>query len=297
MNGHCHTPATAAHTVTGRSLILVGQPNVGKSALFNRLTGRYVAVSNYPGTTVEIARAAGRAGLACEVIDTPGVVTLPPHTDDERVTARILLTEPLSAVMQVGDAKNLRRTLNLAVQLAEMGLPMVLALNMMDEARSLEMDIDQRSTCRSPNSLHAPAASSSPASCTPRSSAAATAGAAAGWPATLPRTRCGAGPSSPSSCLPSRLPGRGAVVPRAHGRGLGPVVAAPACPLCGHALVRADAGAGCAAPHACAACGGLGCPVLRCPNCGYATIDPARSSWARRWQALLQRLLPSSKAQ
>ncbi|MGF1644593.1 MAG: ferrous iron transport protein B [Thiotrichales bacterium] len=124
------------------NLILVGQPNVGKSALFHRLTGHYVMVSNYPGTTVEISRASARPSIGGWVIDTPGVVTLPPYSDEERVTARLLLRESIEALVQVGDAKNLRRTLQLSVQLAEIGLPMVLALNMMDEARSLGLDVD-----------------------------------------------------------------------------------------------------------------------------------------------------------
>ncbi|MGF1645143.1 MAG: ferrous iron transport protein B [Thiotrichales bacterium] len=130
-----------ASTAAG-NLILVGQPNVGKSALFHRLTGHYVMVSNYPGTTVEISRASARAPIGGFVIDTPGVVTLPPYSDEERVTARLLLRESIEALVQVGDAKSLRRTLQLSVQLAEMGLPMVLALNMMDEARALGLAVD-----------------------------------------------------------------------------------------------------------------------------------------------------------
>ena len=144
---HSHEASVSATTTAG-SVILVGHPNVGKSALFNRLTGHYVVVSNYPGTTVEIARASARFSPGRAVIDTPGVVTLPPHTDEERVTARVLLSEPFSALVQVGDAKNLRRTLQLAVQLAEMELPMVLALNMMDEARSLGMQTDHEAISR-----------------------------------------------------------------------------------------------------------------------------------------------------
>jgi ferrous iron transport protein B len=68
------------------------------------------------------------------LVDTPGVITFPPQTEDEQVTARVLLQEPLRSILQVGDAKNLGRTLNLTVLLAEMGLPLTLALNMMDEA-------------------------------------------------------------------------------------------------------------------------------------------------------------------
>jgi ferrous iron transport protein B len=106
--------------------------------LFHRLTGKYVTVSNYPGTTVEVAQGTLKTrGLPDTVIiDTPGIVTFPPRSEDEVVTATVLLQDELNAIIQVGDAKNLRRTLHLSIQLAEMGLPMVLALNMMDEARS-----------------------------------------------------------------------------------------------------------------------------------------------------------------
>jgi ferrous iron transport protein B len=133
----CHTLAEPK-ILSGNRIALVGNPNVGKSMLFHRLTGKYVIVSNYPGTTVEITQGTLKArGLHdVVVVDTPGIVAFPPHSEDEAVTARVLLQEDLHAVVQVGDAKNLRRTLHLAVQLAEMGLPMVLALNMMDEARS-----------------------------------------------------------------------------------------------------------------------------------------------------------------
>jgi ferrous iron transport protein B len=145
---HSHGHTTTTVSAPGGSVFLVGQPNVGKSALFNRLTRRYVAVSNYAGTTVEIARAAARFDPDRVVVDTPGVVTLPPHTDEERVTARVLLSEQVSAIVQVGDAKNMRRTLQFAVQLAEMGRPMVLALNMMDEARALGLEIDHAGLSR-----------------------------------------------------------------------------------------------------------------------------------------------------
>ena len=130
----------ACHPVDGGSLAaegtvaLVGQPNVGKSVLFHQLTGHYVSVSNYPGTTVEIARGAARDLPGVVIVDTPGLVCLPSITEDEALTARLLLEEPLRAVVQVGDAKNLRRTLLLTTQLAEMEPPLVLALNMVDEA-------------------------------------------------------------------------------------------------------------------------------------------------------------------
>jgi ferrous iron transport protein B len=117
-------------------VILVGNPNVGKSVVFGTLTGRYVTVSNYPGTTVEVTRGEARdRGTAFEVIDTPGVYSLLPMSEDERVTRDILMREPGARVLQVCDAKNMRRSLMITIQLAEMGVPLVLAVNMADEAR------------------------------------------------------------------------------------------------------------------------------------------------------------------
>jgi ferrous iron transport protein B len=124
------------------AIALVGNPNVGKSVLFHRLTGAYVNVSNYPGTTVEVARAPARFDEAVDLVDTPGVLTLPARSDDERATMRALLYEPLQAVIQVGDAKNLRRTLTLTALLAELGIPAVLALNMHDEASARGVIVD-----------------------------------------------------------------------------------------------------------------------------------------------------------
>lgn len=117
-------------------VILVGNPNVGKSVVFGYLTGRYVTVSNYPGTTVEVTRGIVRdRGRELEIVDTPGVLSLLPMSEDERVTRDILMNEPGAKVIQVCDAKNMRRSLMITLQLAEMGIPLVMAVNMADEAR------------------------------------------------------------------------------------------------------------------------------------------------------------------
>ncbi|HKF41679.1 MAG TPA: ferrous iron transport protein B [Thermoanaerobaculia bacterium] len=117
--------------------VLVGNPNVGKSALFGALTGKYVTVSNYPGTTVEVSRGhAVIAGGRVPVVDTPGAASFMPTSEDERVARDILLGDTARDVVVVGDAKNLERTLLLSVQVAEMEVPFVLCLNMMDEARA-----------------------------------------------------------------------------------------------------------------------------------------------------------------
>ncbi len=124
-------------------LLLVGNPNVGKSVIFGYLTKKYVTVSNYPGTTVEVSRGKMRyGGQDWEVIDTPGVNSLAPQSDDERVTRDMLLESEPDVIVQVADAKNLRRTLLVTSQLAELGRPMVLVLNMMDEARTRGIEID-----------------------------------------------------------------------------------------------------------------------------------------------------------
>ncbi len=125
-------------------VVLVGNPNVGKSALFGALTGTYVTVSNYPGTTVEVST--GHAvlwGRRVEIVDTPGAASFVPFSEDERVTRDILLEGPPQSVVVVGDAKNLERTLLLAVQVAEMEIPFVLCLNMMDEARARGLAVDE----------------------------------------------------------------------------------------------------------------------------------------------------------
>jgi ferrous iron transport protein B len=123
-------------------IILIGNPNVGKSVIFNYLTGKYVTVSNYPGTTVEVAAGTLSAhGKKFQVLDTPGVNSLIPMSEDEKVTRDILLNEPRSCLVQIADAKNIRRGLLISVQLLEMGIPFLLVLNMWDEAKSRGIDI------------------------------------------------------------------------------------------------------------------------------------------------------------
>lgn len=119
-----------------RKLLLIGNPNVGKSLLFTRLTNRYVTVSNYPGTTVEITTARTEIdGELREIIDTPGTNSLAPQSNDERVTRDLLLEWPEADVVQVGDIGNLRRALLLSIQLAEHDTAFALCLNMSDEAQ------------------------------------------------------------------------------------------------------------------------------------------------------------------
>ncbi|MCE5312599.1 MAG: 50S ribosome-binding GTPase, partial [Nitrospiraceae bacterium] len=131
------------HDRHARKIALLGNPNVGKSVIFGLLTGKYVTVSNYPGTTVEITRSSITLDMTkFLLIDTPGVNSLVPMSEDEKVTRDILLYEKPDTVIQVADAKNLKRTLFITLQLAEMGLPSVLALNMTDEASERGISID-----------------------------------------------------------------------------------------------------------------------------------------------------------
>jgi len=132
-----------------RKIVLVGNPNVGKSAIFNCLSRRrdspYAVVSNYPGTTVEITR--GKtviAGETFDLIDTPGVNSLFPHSEDEEVTRDILIHENPEIVVGIGDSKNLSRTLLLFSELTELNLNLVLCLNMSDEARQKKIFIDEQ---------------------------------------------------------------------------------------------------------------------------------------------------------
>jgi len=130
-------------------VLLLGNPNVGKSALFGLLTGKYVTVSNYPGTTVEVTY--GNAVLNNNrtlVIDTPGVNSLVPMSEDEKVTRDMLLSDRANVVVQVADTKNLRRGLLITLQLAEMAVPFILDLNMDDEAKSRGIIIDQENLSR-----------------------------------------------------------------------------------------------------------------------------------------------------
>ncbi|MCM8779419.1 MAG: 50S ribosome-binding GTPase, partial [Candidatus Omnitrophica bacterium] len=126
-------------------VVLVGNPNVGKSVIFGSLTGKYVTVSNYPGTTVEIARGIGKFGnKKFQVIDTPGINSLVVHSEDERVTRDILSSGDIFCIIQVADSKNLRRSLLLTLELAELKLPLVLNLNMSDEAKERGIRINTK---------------------------------------------------------------------------------------------------------------------------------------------------------
>jgi ferrous iron transport protein B len=140
----CHAqPASPPPGKAKKKIAIFGSPNVGKSVLFGRLTGTYVIVSNYPGTTVEVSRAKGLIGKETfEVIDTPGMYSYLPVTEEERVARSILLNEKPDLILHVVDAKNLERMLPFTMQLLETGLPLLLVLNIIDEAEKLGIQFD-----------------------------------------------------------------------------------------------------------------------------------------------------------
>jgi ferrous iron transport protein B len=137
-NTHCHG-ASGTEARTGcETIVLAGNPNVGKSVVFNALTGTYVDVSNFPGTTVELTR--GQYGEH-DIIDTPGVYGVSSFNDEETVARDIILDGDI--VINVVDAVHLERDLFLTLQLVDMGKRMIVALNMADEARRQGVGIDR----------------------------------------------------------------------------------------------------------------------------------------------------------
>lgn len=125
-------------------LALVGQPNCGKSTLFNMLTGARQHVANYPGVTVDIKKGAFKLdGETVEVIDLPGVYSLTSYSNEERVTRDYLLSGGADFVVNVLDSSNLKQSLYLTVQLMEMKVPLILALNMADIAKGRGIIVDK----------------------------------------------------------------------------------------------------------------------------------------------------------
>ena len=135
---HCHDINKAVAIPEGaRKLVLVGNPNVGKSVFFNALTGLYVDVSNFPGTTVELSY--GPLGEDV-LIDTPGVYGISSFNDEERVARDVILDADI--VLNIVDACHLERDLFLTLQVIDTGKPVVVALNMMDEAKAMRRTVD-----------------------------------------------------------------------------------------------------------------------------------------------------------
>ena len=116
-------------------LALVGNQNCGKTTLFNQLTGSNQHVGNFPGVTVDQKVGEVRDVKGCSVVDLPGIYSIRPYTNEEIVTRDFILNEKPDGILNIVDATNIERNLYLTLQLMEMNVPMVLALNMMDEVR------------------------------------------------------------------------------------------------------------------------------------------------------------------
>ncbi len=121
----------------GRKIVLTGNPNVGKSVFFNYLTGIYVDVSNYPGTTLDITYGSLDEDI---VIDTPGVYGISSFNDEERIARDIILSADI--VLNIVDAVHLERDLFLTQQIIDTGVPVIVALNMVDEAQKQGIKVD-----------------------------------------------------------------------------------------------------------------------------------------------------------
>jgi ferrous iron transport protein B len=133
----CHSPASVKAPDGARKIVLVGNPNVGKSLFFNAFTGMYVDVSNFPGTTVAVS--SGRWGDDL-LLDTPGIYGVSSFNDEEAVARDVVMEA--DAVLNVVDAVHLERDLFLTQQIIDMGLPAVVALNLLDEAESRGIHVD-----------------------------------------------------------------------------------------------------------------------------------------------------------
>ncbi|MFW9925120.1 MAG: FeoB small GTPase domain-containing protein, partial [Candidatus Thorarchaeota archaeon] len=124
-------------------IALVGNPNVGKSVIFNALTGLNQTIANFPGCTVE--KKEGELNYQqqqIDVIDLPGIYSLSSHSIDEKITREYIIEQEIDLVIAVLDASNLERNLYLTVQLMELNVHLLIALNMVDLAKGKGIDID-----------------------------------------------------------------------------------------------------------------------------------------------------------
>ncbi len=128
---------------------MVGNPNVGKTAILNALTGGNFQVGNFPGTTVEKKEGKGVInGVTVEFVDLPGIYGLEAYSADEEVSRKFLMEENYDLILNVVDASNLERNLYLTLQLCRLGAPVVIALNMLDEARKRGLEVDSKALSR-----------------------------------------------------------------------------------------------------------------------------------------------------
>jgi len=124
-------------------IALIGNPNVGKSVIFNELTGLHQTIANFPGCTVEKKEGElSHEDQMIEVIDLPGIYSLSPHSIDEQISREYIIEEDPDLVVVVIDASNLERNLYLTVQLMELNTHLLIVLNMMDLAQGKGINID-----------------------------------------------------------------------------------------------------------------------------------------------------------
>lgn len=127
----------------GTVILMIGNPNVGKSALFNRMTGANAVVSNYPGTTVDFTSGTFiEGGHTYTIIDVPGTYSLEPRDAAEEVAVKMLRDYPEATVMIVLDATKTDRGLYVALEVMERGMPCIVAVNMMDSAHEKKITVD-----------------------------------------------------------------------------------------------------------------------------------------------------------
>ncbi len=125
------------------TIALAGNPNSGKTTLFNALTGARQHVGNYPGVTVDTKEGSyTKGGLSCRLVDLPGIYSLSPYSEEEVVARDYLVNQRPGVIINIVDASNLERNLYLSCQFMEMGVPMVIALNMVDAAKKRGIEID-----------------------------------------------------------------------------------------------------------------------------------------------------------
>ena len=143
-----------------KKVLLLGQPNVGKSTFLNALTGAKVVISNYPGTTVDLSK--GHTIIDGErylLIDTPGVYNLFPSSEEEKITERMVMDWDYDFIIQIVDCGALERGLIITLQLIELGIPVIIALNFVEESEKRGVSIDEK---RLENILKIPVAKINP---------------------------------------------------------------------------------------------------------------------------------------
>ena len=126
-----------------KTIAIIGNPNSGKTTLFNRLTGSNQHVGNWPGVTVD--RNTGHVchdGVGVDIVDLPGIYSLSPYTQEEIIAREYVLSDELDGILNIVDAANIERNLYLTLQLISLGLPMVVALGFMDDVRAQGVEIN-----------------------------------------------------------------------------------------------------------------------------------------------------------